>query len=83
MYTNFPTMHAHDNGCSQDDVDCHRQWRRRKLSLTDILVPCCHIKMQKLQLLCAFKYALVEGSGITETWLAQNVVPHILFAVSM
>ena len=24
------------------------------------------------------KYALVEGSGITEAWLAQDVVPHIL-----
>jgi hypothetical protein len=78
----FPSTQARRNGCSHDDIDCRGRWRNKKRIVDryiDVRLPYADAKVAAA--LCVsgpIKYALMEGSGITEDWLADNVVPHIL-----
>ena len=74
-------MYARRNGCSIDDVDARDRLRKKRQSDTyvDVLLPYPDAKVAAL--LCVggpCKYGLREGSGVTEQWLRQHVVPHML-----
>ena len=77
----FPSTYARRNGCHKDDVDCRGRWRVRRVSdaYVDTNLPYPDAKVAAA--LCVggpCRYALKEGSGVTEHWLCINVVPHIL-----
>jgi hypothetical protein len=79
----FPTTHARRNGCSKDDVDSRGRWRKRRMvdRYIDVNLPYPDAKVAAA--LCVggpCKYVLKEGSGVTEHWLRQHVVPNILRA---
>lgn len=78
----LPATHARKNGCGREDVDKRGRWRQ-KVSTVDryIDIPLSCIDAKVAAALCVggpVKYKRVNGSGISDQWLAANVVPHIL-----
>ena len=78
----FPSTYARRNGCSRDDVDCRGRWKRRQRVSDRYIDPRQPYYDAKVAAaLCVggpIKYVLRQGSGVTDNWLAQHVVPHIL-----
>ena len=78
----YPSTYAKKNGCSKEDVDGRGRWRRKRSTVDvyiDVRLPFQDAKVAAA--LCVggpVKYVLQEGSGVTNDWLAQYVVPHIL-----
>ena len=77
----FPATFARRCGCSKDDVDSRGRWRKRRVvdRYIDVNLPFPDAKVAAA--LCVggpCKYALKEGSGVTEQWLCEHVVPSIL-----
>jgi hypothetical protein len=77
----YPYTYARRNGMPKDDVDTRGRWRIRRTSsvYAHTLLPWPDAKVAAT--LCVggpCKYALKEGSGVTEHWLCQFVVPHML-----
>ena len=74
----FPSTYARRYGCSKDDVDARGRWRKKRQNDTyvDVLLPYPDAKVAAL--LYALAVHANTGSGVTEQWLRQHVVPHML-----
>lgn len=77
----FPSTFARRCGCSKDDIDSRGRWRKRRVvdRYIDVTLPFPDAKVAAV--LCIggpCKYTLKKGSGVTEDWLCQHVVPNIL-----
>ena len=72
---------ARQQGCTQDDVDCHGRWRntwRISNRYTDLMLEVVDGKVAVA--LCMggpTKYVYREGSGLTDAFLTDEVCPHI------
>ena len=76
----FPATLSRRSGCSRDDTDSRGRWRKKRVSdrYVDINLPYPDAKVASV--LCIggpVKYILKNGSGVSNLWLTQNVVPHI------
>ena len=77
----YPATYARRNGCSKDDVDGRGHWRKARVSdvYVDINLPFPDAKVAST--LCIggpCMYALREGSGVTDQWLGEHVVPSLM-----
>ncbi|KAI2499452.1 hypothetical protein MHU86_15036 [Fragilaria crotonensis] len=77
----FPATYARRNGCTKDDVDARGRWRRKRVSdvYMDVNLPYPDAKVASI--LCVggpCKYVVKEGSGVTDQWLGEHVVPSLL-----
>jgi hypothetical protein len=80
-FRKYPCTYARRNGCSKDDVDTRGRWRHLRVSdiYTEINLPYPDAKVAAI--LCIggpCKYVLRNGSGISDQWLSENVVPCML-----
>jgi hypothetical protein len=78
----FATSWARALGCLVDEIENRGRWRTgtRRIVCTYINVEQQFLDCKVAATLCvggAIKYCLVEGSGVTSTWLAEHVVPGI------
>ena len=78
----YPSTYARNNGCSRDDVDHRGRWKRRQQQVDtyiDVQLPYPDAKVAAA--LCVggpCKYGLRQGSQISDNWLSEFVVPHIM-----
>ena len=78
----YPTTHARRNGCRKDECEVRGRWKNCRRIIDRYIDPelmCIDAKVAAA--LCVggpCKYKLVDGSGVSNQWLAANVVPHIL-----
>jgi hypothetical protein len=72
---------ARRNGASQDDVDSRGRWKKRKHQSDTYIDPCLPWPDAKVgSLLCKggpCSYVVKEGSGVSDDWILQYVVPRI------
>jgi hypothetical protein len=72
---------ARRNGASRDDVDSRGQWKKRKRQSDTYIDPCLPWPDAKVaSLLCKggpCSYVVKEGSGMSNDWILQYVVPRI------
>jgi hypothetical protein len=76
----FPSTYARRNGASIDDVESRGRWKKARVSdvYMDVTSPYPDAKVASI--LCVggpCKYALKEGSGISEEWMSTYVVPSL------
>jgi hypothetical protein len=75
----FATTVARGSGCSKDDTDCRARWkshRRQQDQYANVTIPYDDAKVAAA--LCRggpVAYIHTEGSGITDDWILQYVVP--------
>ena len=77
----YPATKARRSGCSKDDVDNRGRWRKKRVGdrYVDINLPYPDAKVAAV--LCTggpCKYALKNGSGVSNMWLVANVVPYMV-----
>ena len=85
-FRKFPASFARRNGCSKDDVDSRGCWRKRRVSdrYVEVNIPYPDAKVAAVLAMGGpVRYGLNNGSGITETWLLENVVPNICRSVHL
>jgi hypothetical protein len=76
------STYASRSGCSQSDVECRGRWRGQQRMVNryiDTETP--YVDAKVAAALCLggpIIYKLEEGSGITDDWLLENVVPKLL-----
>jgi hypothetical protein len=72
---------ARRNGASRDDVDSRGRWKKRKRQSDTYIDPCLPWPDAKVaSLLCKggpCSYVVKEGSGMSDDWILQYVVPRI------
>ena len=71
---------------SRDDVDSRGRWRKRRVSdrYVEVNIPYLDAKVAAVLAMGGpVRYGLKNGSGITETWLLENVVPNICRSVHL
>jgi hypothetical protein len=76
----FGSTHARKSGCSKDEKDLRGRWRKGRVSdvYDDIELPFPDAKVAgKLCVGGPCKYAIKDGSGVTDDFLLQHVVPNI------
>lgn len=80
-FRKFASTRARRNGASRDDTDSRARWKRRKRQSDTYIDPCLPWPDAKVaSLLCKggpCKYATREGSGVSDDWILQHVVPKI------
>lgn len=77
----YPSTRARRCGCSKDDVDNRGRWRKRRVQDRYVSVNLPYPDAKVAAALCVggpCRYALKQGSGVTDDWLRQYVVPNIL-----
>jgi hypothetical protein len=73
----FGSTHARKSGCSKDEKDLRGRWRKGRVSdvYDDIELPFPDAKVAgKLCVGGPCKYAIKDGSGVTDDFLLQHVV---------
>jgi len=77
----FGTTYPRRSGCSKDETDYRASWKghgRQSDVYTDVELHWPDLKVaSKLCVGGPCKYALKEGSGLSDDWLVQNVTPNI------
>ena len=72
---------AHQQGCTQGDIDCHGRWRNTWCisdRYTDLMLEVVDGKVAAaLYMGGPTKYVYREGSGLTDAFLSDEVCPHI------
>jgi len=80
-YRKFGGTRARRSGCSRDDVDSRGRWKRRKRQSDTYIDPCLPWPDAKVaSFLCKggpCSYVTKDGSGISDDWILQHVVPKI------
>jgi hypothetical protein len=77
----YASTHARKNGCSKDEKDIHGRWMKGK-RISDVyddielLFPDAKVA-GKLCIGEPCKYVIRDGSGVTDAFLLQHVVPNI------
>ena len=77
----FATTRARSSGCSKDDTDYRARWKgskRQQDTYTNITIPFVDAKVAAA--LCKggpCTYCIKNGSGITDDWILEYVVPNI------
>jgi hypothetical protein len=77
----FATNKARGNGCSKDDTDCRARWkskRRQQDAYADTTIP--YVDAKVAAALCKggpCAYILIDGSGLSDDWILDHVVPHV------
>jgi hypothetical protein len=77
----LPATRARRCGCSKDDVDSRGRWRKRRVQDRYVSVNLPYPDAKVAAALCVggpCMYQLEQGSGVTDAWLRQYVVPNIL-----
>mmetsp|Transcript_3711 Transcript_3711/g.5065 ORF Transcript_3711/g.5065 Transcript_3711/m.5065 type:complete len:468 (-) Transcript_3711:47-1450(-) len=77
----YSSTHARRMGCDKDDIDSRGRWRKRRVQDRYVSPNLPFPDAKVGAALCVggpCKYELVEGSGITQGWLRQVVVPNII-----
>jgi hypothetical protein len=77
----YPSTRARRCGCSKDDVDNRGRWRKRRVQDQYVSVNLPYPDAKVAAALCVggpCRYALKQGSGVSDNWLRQYVVPNIL-----
>ena len=74
----FPATRARQSGCSKDEMGTRGRWKKGRVS--DVYVSTTHPfpDAKMCSVLCAgglCKYCAAEGSGLSDPWLLQSVVP--------
>ena len=76
----FACNKSRGNGCSRDDTDHRGRWKgtdRQQDTYTDTTIPFVDAKVAAA--LCTggpIAYLVREGSGVTDEWILDHVVPH-------
>ena len=77
----YASTHARKNGCSKDEKDIRGRWKKGKRNsdaYDDIELPFPDAKVAgKLCIGGPCKYVIKDGSGVTDAFLLQHVVPNI------
>ena len=77
----YASTHSRKNGCSKDEKDICGRWKKGKHNLDaydNIELPFADAKVAgKLCIGGPCKYAIKDGSSVTDAFLLQHVVPNI------
>ena len=77
----FATTRARGSGCSKDDTDTRARWKgtkRQQDTYADVTIP--YVDAKVAAALCTggpCAYIIREGSGITDDWILDYVVPNM------
>ena len=79
----LPATHARYNNCTQDEIEVRGQWHvqgnRVSMRYVSTTLPYQDAKVaSKLCIGGPVKYAVRDGSNVTDDWLIQYVVPNIV-----
>jgi hypothetical protein len=82
----YAATYARRNGCGRDDTDSRGRWKKRVRQVDTYIEPTLPYPDAKVAaVLCrggACKYVMKEGSGISDAWILEYVVPHIAMRFS-
>jgi hypothetical protein len=77
----YAATYARRNGCPRDDTDGRGRWKKRKRQVDTYIEPTLPYPDARVAaVLCrggACKYVVKAGSGISDDWILEYVVPHI------
>lgn len=82
----FGATKARESGASKDDIDARGRWRKRRVSDRYVELALPYPDAKVCGMLCMkgpIMYSLRENSGISTTWLKENVVPNILLCAGI
>ena len=74
----FPATRARQSGCSKDEMDTRGRWKKGRVSDVYVSTTLPFPDAKVCSVLCAggpCKYRAADGSGLSDPWLLQSVVP--------